>query len=123
FADRYHYYAYRHNQFATLARSILPAGWYGTKVQLVHMDQYVSPGHQITMLGAYDSNYGPPKNDISYIGAATYANPITSNTDTIAQIQAESITAGQTVGNIEINSAGGLGEQTAIIGLHYGIPM
>jgi hypothetical protein len=123
FADRYHYYAYRHNQFAALARSILPAGWFGTKVQLVHMDQYVSPGHQISMLSAYNTTYGPPKNDIAYMGAATYANPITTNTDTIAQIQAEATTAAQTVGNIEINSAGGPGEQTAIIGLHYGLPM
>lgn len=122
FADVYHYYAYRHNQFATLARSILPAGWFGTKVLLAHMSQFVVPGQQINTLSAYAANYGPPKNDIGYMGAAIYSNPITSNTDTAAQIQAEFQTAALTVANVETNSAGGPGEQTAVIGLHYGIP-
>jgi hypothetical protein len=121
FADRYHYYAYRHNKLAALARSVLPAGWFGTKVVLAHMDQFVSPTHQISMLSAYQSTYGAPKNDIGYIGAATYSNPVTSNTDTVSQIQAAATLGGQTVANQIINSSGGPGEQTAIIGMHFGI--
>jgi hypothetical protein len=123
FADRYHYYAYRHNQFATLARSVLPAGWYGNKVILAHMDQAVSPSFQTSMLSAYSSNYGAPKNDIAYVGCAPYCNPVTTNSDSIATIQAESTTAAQSAAMQHLNGGGSYCEEIAVVGLHYGIPM
>jgi len=119
YADVYDYMAAGAHAFANLARSNLPAGWWGSKVFQVE-GQQAAAGNGPYYTGDYlgylkTRSGGSPSSDVQYISIAPYVNPVVGATDSIASIELN-------VDSWVVDGASSWGaEQTDIVARTFGL--
>lgn len=119
FSSLFDYYAYRLHQMATVIKANVPTGWWLTKVFPMFAWQAAVPQNFAAILSGY-STYGTPKADLGYGGGAPYSNPpLANSTDSVATIEADSLSDAQ---NLAQGSNKPGSEQITLTLLHYGIP-
>lgn len=117
YANVYDYLAYRMHAIAQIGRSVFGAAW-GVTVHNVLEWQVGSPMVAMAYTAfTYATVQGwTPSADVGYLGSAPYSTPVgLTSSSTIAQIQAAVTTDAAT--RAFVSKA----ENTAIIGLHWGV--